>query len=280
MDLVLIIDLVLVGLIVLFAIIGLIKGFFKSLLDFFGTIVSLIISILLARHIAAAINGLGGAGWLFGSGGGVSKGIEGGLVKLSGPIFGTTFSAQADAGELAAMLAEGGIPSFLCPILAGVVSKFNFTAENLTLAQILAPMITNIILIVIVTIILFIILKIIISLLNRFFRFLTRNKAVSGLNRLFGFIIGAFKGALVAALLLVVVSFLPNSWGFVSSFNESLDNTAIAKPFNSFVYDTVTKNLDLDKLISELFPGAEKITEAGESGGNEESLAPSETAEE
>lgn len=259
MDLALIIDLVLVFIIVISAIIGLIRGFFKSVLSFFGTIVSLIISILLARQVAGLLIGLGPVDWLFGGEGVISKAIEGGLTNLS-PVFGTAFSAQNNTAELTAALTAAGIPSFLSPILAGVVSQFNFTAESLTLGQILAPMITNVIYLIAVVLVLFALLKIVLAILNKIFKFLTKNRAISGLNRLFGFIIGALKGGLTVALIFAVLA-LFGSAPFLAPFNEAMDRTTIAKPFNGFVYDFVENNIDLDKIINDLFPSAKKMTD-------------------
>ena len=259
MELSLIIDLALVALIVIFAIVGLIKGFFKSFLSFFGTVVSLIISILLAKKVADALLQVGFINGFFGSGGRVSGWIAGGLNKLSPGFFGTVFSGGGTKDELSAALAGAGIPAFLAPILAGVVSQFNFSSSSLTLAQILSPMIANIIWLIVVTLVLFAILKIILALLNKLFKFLTKNKAISGLNRLFGFIVGALKGVIFVAFVLIVAALFPHA-KFLAPFNEALDKTAIAKPFNSIVYDYVGKNIDLEKIMGDLMPGAKKMT--------------------
>ena len=260
MDWALIIDIALVFIIVLCAIIGLIKGFFKSFLSFFGTVVSLIISVLLAKTVAGWLIGLGPVNALFGSTGIISNAIENGLIKLSAEVFNTTYSAGNGVTELTAMLTAAGIPAFLSPLLAGVVAQFNFAGQSLTLGQILAPMLANIIYFIVVVLILFTILKIVLAILNKFFKFLVRNKAISGLNRFFGFIVGGLKGAILVALLLTVVSLFP-SWQFLTPFNEALSRTAIAKPFNEVVYNYVGKNIDLDKIISDLFPSAKKLTE-------------------
>ena len=112
-------------------------------------------------------------------------------------------------------------------------------------------------------------LKIILSLFNKLFKKLTQNKAINGLNRLFGFIIGAVKGALVVAGILLVAS-LFSSAKFMAPFNEALDQTKIAKPVNSVVYDYVGKNINLDDILDNLL---KKNAEAGTpdaSGGGEE----------
>ena len=254
-----IIDIVLVALIVIFAIIGLIRGFFKTFLSFFGTIVSLVISILLAKTVANALLQIGFIQKMFGGDGIVAGWISKGLNKMSAELFGTVFTAQ-NSTELAADLTAAGIPAFLAKILAGPVSKLNFAGQGLTLAQILSPVLANIVWLIIITLLLFTILKIILALLNKLFNFLTKSKAISGLNRLFGFIVGALKGGVIVGFILLVSALL-SSAKFMAPYNEALNNTVIAKPFNSIVYEYVGKNIDLDKILGDLFPGASKVEE-------------------
>ncbi len=260
MDWALIIDLALVFIIVICAIVGLVRGFFKSLLSFFGTIVSLIISILLAKTIANALLGWGPVDWLFGSTGVISGAVENGLTKLSAEMFNTAFSSAGNVEELTAALTAAGIPSFLAPLLASVVAGFNFAGADVTLGHILAPLIANIIYYIVIVLILFAILKIVLSILNKFFKFLTKNRAIRGLDRFFGFLIGAAKGTLLVALLFTVLS-LFSSWQVLAPYNEALNNTTIAKPFNDTVYELVGKNLNLDKILEDLIPGLKKVNE-------------------
>ena len=271
MELSLIIDIVLVGIIVICAIIGLVRGFFKSILSLVGTIVSIIISLLLAKTVANALIGVNPFKWFFGGEGVVSGWINNGLVKLSPGTFGTTFSGGSGS-ELTANMTEAGIPAFFSKILAGPISKHDFSGQTLTLAEIVAPMIANVIWLIVVTILLFIVLRIIIGLLNKFFKFLTKNKAISGMNRVLGFVVGAAKGVIVTAAILFVAALFPHS-KFLMPFNEALDKTVIAKPFNSVVYEYVGKNVNLDKILNDLFK-----VEIGEGAPVE--TAPVETPEE
>ena len=261
MELSLIIDIVLVGIIVICAIIGLVKGFFKSILSLVGTVVSILIAVLLAKTVANALIGVNPFKWFFGPRGVISGWIERGLVKLS-PVF----SSSVESGSSgAADLTAAGIPAFLAKLLAGAVSKHDFSGhEALTLAEITAPMIAGVIWLIVVTILLFIILRIVISILNKFFRFLTKNKAISGVNRVLGFVVGAAKGIIITALLLFVAALFPN-WKFLKPFNTALDKTVIAKPFNNVVYNYVGKNVNLDKILNDLFPAVE--TPPAEPGG-------------
>ena len=267
MELSLIIDIVLVGLVVIFAIIGLIKGFFKTFLSFFGTVVSLVISILLAKTVANALIQIGFINKMFGGDGIVSGWISNGLVKLHSGVFNTAFTSQSSA-ELANDLTGAGIPGFLAQILAGPVSKLDFTGKGLTLAQILAPALANMVWLIVVTFLLFAILRFVMALLNKLFKSLTKNKAINGLNRLFGFIVGALKGAVVAACILLVSALL-SSAKFMTPYNEALDKTVIAKPLNGVVYEYVGKNIDLDKILGDLLQKTtteqESTTETAES---------------
>ena len=254
MPLNIIIDIVLVAVIVLFAIIGLMKGFFKSFLSFFGTVVSIVISILLAKTVANALLQVSFIdNWIFGEKS-LSSAIAGGLAKIGN--LGNVYTG----GDVAAELTAAKIPAFLSKFLADSLSGYEFTGGELTLAQILSPMFANIIWLIIVTSALFLILKLFMMLLNKLFRRLTKNKVINGVNRFFGLIVGALKGAVIVAFILVV-SVLLSSMKFMAPYNEALDKTVIAKPFNSVVYGFVQKNIDLDKLIKDLFPGAKKMTE-------------------
>lgn len=227
----LIIDIVLIGLLLVFGFLGMKKGFLKSVLSLFSWLVCIIIAAFAAKYVAGWINGIYDFSSLIGGA------IEGGLVGANESFFsasaGTFGSSQAIIDALSTN-AEG-INGLLAQIIKVVFSNVEVTSEtSATIAQIVGVNLGNIIMIVITGILLFLLLKLAVFLLSKLFDNIARTKVLGGLNRILGFAFGALKAALVVVILncvLVGLSLIPAVNSAITPVIQ--DNTHIEK----FVYN-------------------------------------------
>ena len=252
------IDIALVAIVLLFALIGLWRGFFRTLLSFFGFIVSIIISAYLASFLVRTLLPVPFVAGIFGGEGSLTGKIAEMITKISPEIFGA--SPNDLPATLASTLTETlKLPAVVAQIIASAVSGIHFTDSTLTLATIIAAAISGAILWLIIAAVLFLILRIIIHFLKKFFKTLTKNKHINNLDRLFGFLLGGVKGFAMVLLVFGVMTFFIGA-EFMHDFNDSLKGTTIARPISDAVFKWVGDTIDLEKILKDTFKGKFQIT--------------------
>jgi len=224
----LIIDIALILLVVIFAIIGFKKGFFKSVLALFSWIVCIIIAIFTAKYVANWINGIYDFNGLIGGA------IENGLIDSNKDFFSIV------AGELGSSQAViDAIPSTTNGLLAQVIkvvfSNVTITEETtMTIAQVVGTTLGGIIMLIITGILIFILLKLAIFLLSKIFDNIARTKVLGGLNKFLGLLFGAVKAGLIIIVLnciVVALSLIPAVNNVITPVIK--ENTTIEK----FIYE-------------------------------------------
>ena len=148
------IDVAIVALIAIFALIGLRKGFFKSVISMISTLVVLIISILCASPFARLINKMYDFTGLIA--GKLCKGIA-----SMGPFYNTPIEADVSGAEIIKRIPES-TNGFLKKLMSHVLKPLS--AEEIqgeTVANIVSGAFASIIMIIICGILLFILIKII-----------------------------------------------------------------------------------------------------------------------
>jgi uncharacterized membrane protein required for colicin V production len=221
------IDIGIIAIILLFLIIGLFKGFFKSVLGLIGTVVSLIITFFLARWLTDLA--LGNDGGFF------NKLVLGDTMSLKSLFVGwldnTALSGVvigAESGELTDVVG-GGLAAVLGAILSALAP-----GTTGSLVEVTATLLSTGIFFSIVAIVLFIVLKIILAILNSIVDRIRQNKTLRGIDRFFGMLVGAAKGFFTVAIILVVSSFFINL-PFMSWYKEAVDGSTIGRPlYNTF----------------------------------------------
>ena len=187
-----IIDLIIIAVLLIFGLIGLKKGFFKSILSVFSFATCLFIAIWAAKYVANWINGLYDFSNLIGNK--ISKSLMNSNEFFALPI--NTFEATGKDALIAS------IPNTTNGIMVQIIKAvFSSSSVNMSstdsIGYVVGSSLGDVCMIVIAGIVVFIVLKIALSLLTRFFDNMCKTKAIGGLNKIFGLILGLIKGALI-----------------------------------------------------------------------------------
>lgn len=242
------IDVTVVAVIVIFALIGLFKGFFKSIMSMISTFVVLIASVFLASPFAKLMNKIYDfTGWIAGK---LCKSIAGMGAFYSQPIHGMSGSEVAS-----------NIPSstngFLKKLMTNVLKPLSASdIEGATVADIVSGSFASIIMLVISAIVVFILIKIVVAIATRLFENITRNRVFGFANKLFGGVFGACKGLLVVftfALTLTVLTVIPTVNNKVSPILQ--DHTTIARRIYNFSDELVEKYVIDGKVVQKWIDG-------------------------
>lgn len=203
------IDIAIVMILLCFAIVGFKKGFLKSVLALFSTLVVLVIAVYFANYFAKLINSIYDFTAL------IAKKLVPSIEKIDG-IYKSSFPEGMSGSEFYHVyIASSGTNSIIKKFFQ--YSLKGFSAESiagLKVSEVLAGSIASLIMTIIAGFILFIIIKIAINLLSRLFDNITSIKIFGGINKLLGFVFGAVKGAVVIiffVLIAIFVSFVPKA---------------------------------------------------------------------
>ncbi len=198
-----IIDVAIIAILVVFAIIGLKKGLFKSVLSIFSWFVCLLIAIFTAKYVAGWINGLYNFSGLIG------KGISKSLIK-NNDFFAQSINVYQTGGKDSLIAAiPSDVNSLITQLIKVVFSntKVDMTSSD-TIGSVVGLGLGQISMIVISGILVFIVLKIAVALLAKLFDHITKTKIIGGLNRFLGLTLGLLRGALIVIVInLVLVGF-------------------------------------------------------------------------
>lgn len=237
------IDVAIVGLVLILALIGLRKGFIKSVLAMLSSIAEIVISVFCASPFAKLINKIYNVnGWL---GGKLCKSIAG---------MGEFYSTEIPAGVSGADLASS-IPSstngVLQKLMQYVLKPLQASeVQGSTVAEIVSGAFASIIVTVVAGIILFILFKIVVALISKLFDKIAQKGVLGGLNRILGFAFGFVKGALIV----VVIAFVMTILTVIPKVNTKVypliqDHTKVAKIVYNHTDEFVEKHLIDNKIV-------------------------------
>ena len=216
-------DLAFLIVVVVFALIGLWKGFFKTLISFGGSLLSFLAAFFLAKPITRAlldipavqnfVVGNGGSGWSLYS------------------WFMSWLPAPQD-------MTDGGMfGTLVSPIINLASSLGSDITESVAL------MLSNGIFSLVVCLGLFIVIRLLMILATMYANAATQGKLVGALNRFLGFVMGAVKGFGIVIIIMSLMSFFMGM-NFMAPVREQFDNSVVSGP----VYTQVIKATD--KIIS------------------------------
>ena len=191
-----IIDMVALVLILLFAIVGAKKGFIRSFISFFGTLLSLIFALLLCGVVTSFLEEH------FSLVTTISNSINGSISSMFGEtIMNTPLSSVSEGG-----LSGAGIAGWIVNIIIKLQGN-NLPADT-TIGQILPPTFAYYIVILISIIIMYILFKIIFYIIGRIAKD-KKSPFATKPDRFFGFLLGIFQGVLFVELLVLVINIIP-----------------------------------------------------------------------
>lgn len=207
------IDIVIYIFLFLLIIIGYSKGFIKQILSTANWLVALIGTIVLIKPFTAIMMNSSVST-------SVNKSISN-WIASKGSSLAEVYDPNIAHEQISKAITEVlKLPSFLANMIANGINVSS-TATNITLADVLAPSIGNIVMAILSFIILFlglfIILKILIKLINLAFS----GGAIGFTNHLLGAVLGFVKGVLIISLIMLGLNVLAS---FIPSLNQTLVN--------------------------------------------------------
>ncbi len=205
-------DILVIGILVLFGLLGFIKGFMRTFLSLFSTLVTLVLAIWLAKPLSG----------LFDSWFGLTASIGGSLE----PTFLNFFSTNDYTG--------GWIAQLIAVFLGSDYLSTNPPVE--TLSADFAFKVGNLITIVICVIILYILIRIVLFILSKIVSKLTKSRGISVLDRIFGTTLGLAKGFLYIFIAMAIVFCLGS---FITPLGAWVDNMLGQNPVAETFYGWV-----------------------------------------
>lgn len=236
------IDIIFIALLVLFALIGALKGFFNTILSFVSSVLSFAGAIYLAKPLVALLNN-----WFS-----VVTKLGSTLTQKFLPYF-SDFSNVSGQVIKNDHFETGGI---LKKALSLFIDDSTIYTDKTELTNILGTKAASVIMIAICTVLCWLVIRFIIFLLSKLIRALKRNsRAVNGIDKTIGFILGAVKGFALISIVFVIANLLQSSPEIASALDTIFKNSTVAKP----VYDYVTNfansyinKIDFSSLIASI----------------------------
>lgn len=218
------VTLVAIGIILVFALVGTIMGFWRMLFKTFGTVLAILLAALLCSLLTKALEN-----W-FGFITKLSNSIANGLDNIFGKeVLDMTVGEIKDAQSIFDLSTSGNkISIWVINILLKV--KKAGVSPDLTVRAVLAPTFAYYALLVIVGVALFIIFKILFFILDKLIEKLLKKKnGVSAANRILGAVLGVLRGILCVQIISLIIGIIP------FNFMQSLNGSISASPFVGFL---------------------------------------------
>lgn len=242
------IDAIILVLFALCILIGIWRGFFRSITKFCGLTVKLIISFILCKPIAKFISKITSIDeHMFDKYSTWASGLSDNFnVNL------TTIPDETLNDFINNALADSGVPKIFRGMLR---STLNITPESIssiesiTLAELVGEALKNIVLIASCFIVVFIVLCVVIFIVNRLEkRLLKTTRVVSKIDRGLGGVVGAFRAFMYIFSICLILSLFRNVILF-ESFFESINTSAIGGPLTRLMFKIIDSNIDFNKMI-------------------------------
>lgn len=243
-----VIDIIVIGVLLVFGIIGMIKGFLNTIISLFGNLASLAVAVICAKPVASFLDKIFG----------IVKGIG---AKIAGSLTGITpFASAESAGaglsqlsgeQLKTYLSNDGL-TFQERFMSLFIEDSKIFTTDAEVVSYIGEKIAGVVALVIAAVVMFIILRLAIFLLAKLFDAITKNKAIGGLDRAMGLITGLVKGGLIVSVVLGAFYLIANT-----TVTGWIENSVVTK----FVYQYICQFIDwgvtqfnLPEIITNLFP--------------------------
>jgi len=199
-----IVDIVVIAIILVFGAVACAKGFMRCLIGFIGTVMSVVLALLLCKAVSSFFQEK--FGWLTS----ISDFFCDRLSSIA-----SLNVAIGEADELSSL----SVPAFIVAIIA---EAFSGTAipSGTTAAELIAPVLAQMLLNAISFLLVFILIKIICFILNKTLgEAFKRIPGVRSVNAILGFVVGAFEAILFICAALFVITLFPTDGvrSFISS---------------------------------------------------------------
>ena len=251
-----VIDIVIIAILLVFAIVGMVKGFLNTLLSLFSTFASLAVAVLFAKPVAKFLNSV------FHIVTKIGAKIAAGITNIT--PFQSGYSPATDGltgAELKEYIASQGLgvkekvySLFIEDSVTFNITEASATAEavDADIVRYIGERLAGVISIVIAAVVLFIALKIAVFLLSKLFDALTKHRAINGIDRTLGLVFGLAKGALLVCIGLGVAYLVASS-----TIEGWVENSTVTKWVYKYVTEFVgyiATKFNLPEYITSIFP--------------------------
>ena len=244
-----ILDIIFFAFLAVFAVLGFLCGFFKTLVSFFGWFISILLSYLLAKAVANSFLSGSTAQWLVGDGSIFDKVyniLPGGLKEISMDSIREAINSGATKEQIAAMIKSEsqGLMVFVTSLLQDAVCRemyLNSAIQNV--GQVIALELTYHIYVIIVGVIFFIVLRIVVMGISLIFKDKIGGSEIRNLGRVTGLVIGAIRGFAYACIVLMVASYAS---GMSTKIKNQVDASKVSVPVTTWTSSVTGKMLSGD----------------------------------
>ena len=196
------------------------KGFVKSLLSTFGTVLSFLFAVLLCSTVTGFLEGK------FSCVTNVSKWVNGILGKVFGEtLLNTKITEVSQEG-----LASNGLGSWLISAVLSINAESEYIGK--TIGEIISPVFAYYIVCALSLLGLFVLFKIIFFIIGDISSLLNGVKVVGPANTLLGGVFGFIKSVIIVDLLVILLGALP--FGFIQGLMQKIDGSYIVAFFDKF----------------------------------------------
>lgn len=193
-------SLVAIGLLLLIAVAGAVRGFAKSFLQTFGSIIAIVVALLLCAKIALLLEDKIGMIGFF------SEKFTGAVEKIFGTeVANMTLAEVSDPEQLITSSNRFSI------LFANIVLKVKAggAPDTATVTEVLAPTFAYYVSVLICGVALFIIVKLVFWIIAKIVTKLHKIKTIGAIDRVLGFALGIIEGAICIQILCAIIGWLP-----------------------------------------------------------------------
>ena len=247
------IDIIVIAVLVLFAIFGMWKGFINTILSLFSSVASIVVAIFAAKPVSKLLNSIFG----------IVPGIGGKIAEsLAGTI--TPFAETAavndtlTGAQLKTYLEQDGL-TFQERLYKLVIDDAKvFTVEtdaaaaNQSVVQYIGESLAAVISIIIAAVVVFLLVKLAVFLLAKLFDAITKNRAIGGLDRALGLLLGVVRASIMICSVLGIFYLIANS-----TVQGWIDNSTVTRwiyQYTTEFWEWVASKYDLPGFISGIIP--------------------------
>lgn len=228
-----IVDLVALGFVACFAVIGFIHGFTKTFFKTFGTIIALLLAVLLTSSV---VNFMEKSFSLVSN---LTDSVAGVLGRIIGEDLMNMNLAEASEE----ILKEAGIAGFIVKIIVKVQLEESVAAQT-SLKEIICPTFAYYTALILSAIVLFILFKLIIKVLSEIVS-KHANLVVKSFDKTLGLALGVINGLINLEIVIMVITIIPI--GFVQDLSVLIQTSTITK----FLHDINIFGLIMSAISSE-----------------------------
>lgn len=238
-------DIVVFAIFLIFCIVGMARGFMKSLTKLLGSFLSLIIAMLLCNSVCVLICQTPLDEWMVRQFQGVYEGMGESMKVLV---------SAGNTDTIAASLSGIGVPGFIAKLLAGPMNSLIPEGLTPSVGLLLAGFTSQAILSLAVTIVLFVLIRLFVKMLNVFIHFVLKDYLLRVFDRILGLLFGAVKAFLLMCVLLTVGSYFITQ-SYASAVRTQLEEGKIAGIVynHNIVLMLFEKYVNIDALFDSMF---------------------------